>query len=294
MSNSEINPLIQTLGEQFFQELPRAPGVYFMLGASERVLYIGKAKSLRARLRSYARAKPGAAEDRTLEMIAQVRSIRCERHATEKRALAREADLLRVLKPPYNIAGTDDELFLYIGIRCIRRASGFQVEFRLSNWPDFPGLPKLPNLPNLQEEGFEVFGGYRNRGKVKRSYSALLRLIYAYQCKGSRFSYPARISREQPPWLYKMRFPQELEAPLRDFLSGKNRKLLTKIFEGLLINESIPVFMRPSIQDDIEVVKLLFTKGPRTTNVLRRRHGLKVHLVRPEEMNEVIEKEVLG
>jgi excinuclease ABC subunit C len=275
-----MNPLKEALGERFFRALPRTPGVYFMLGAGERLLYVGKAKNLKARLRTYAQLKQGQADERILELIAHVQEIRWEDHASEARALARETELLRVLRPPYNVAGTDEELFLYIGTRPARTASGNRMDFRLSNWPGF------------ESEGYEVFGAYRNRGKVKRSYTALLRLVHAYQCSSPRFSYPAKISRTAPPWQYRMRFPQELEAPLRDFLTGRSRKLLARLFEGLLENECLPAFMRPSIQDDIEAVKILFRKGPSLASALRRRHGLSTRPLSPQEMNELIEKEV--
>lgn len=280
-SFSYQNPLKGTLGAAFFKSLPQTPGVYFMLGADGRILYIGKAKSLKARLSTYSQLKPGKAEERILELIEQVRKIRWENHPTEAKALARESELLRVLRPPFNVAGTDEEIYLYIGIRKPATARP-QLEFRLSNEPDFG------------EDGYEIFGGYRNRGKVKRGYVALLRLIHAYQCASPRFSYPARISRVAPPWQYRTRFPQELDRPLRDFLSGRNRKLLTRIFDGLLENENLPAFMRPSIQDDIDIVKVLYKAGPRVTRELRRKHGHSEKLVAPEEMNRMIVRDVVN
>jgi hypothetical protein len=271
------NLLESTLGRRFFDSLPKTPGVYFMFGSAERLLYVGKAKSLRARLRSYARLRPGKAEARLLELVSHVRAIRWEDHATESKALARESELLRVLRPPYNIQGTDEELYLYLGIR----DAGRLLELRLSNWPDF------------EDEGYEIFGGYRSRRKVKSGYASLLRLVHAYQCSHPRFySYPARISREDPPWCYRMAFPEELRAPLRLFLMGRSRKLLSFIFEGLLNNDNIPPFMRPSLQEDIEAVKALFKSGPKVTRELKKKHGLRGGLFQPEQMNEMIAKEV--
>lgn len=200
------NPLRTELGTRFFSELPRTPGVYFMLGSGDRLLYVGKAKNLRARLLTYAQFKAGKTEERLLELVAHVRSIRWEDHPSEAAALKREADLLRALKPPYNVAGTDEEYYLYLGIRT---ASAGRMDFRLSNWPDF------------EDEGYRIFGAYRNRGLVKRSYTALLRLIHAYQCKSPRFSYPAKISREMPPWVYRMRFPRSWSFPCAIFFRVK-------------------------------------------------------------------------
>jgi excinuclease UvrABC nuclease subunit len=282
MPSPDANPLRSQLGARFFKELPCTPGVYFMLGSGGRLLYIGKAKNLNARLSTYAQFKVGKTEERLLELVAHVRAIRWEDTPTEADALKREADLLRALRPPYNRAGTDDELYLYLGVRQERTGSGRWLGFRLSNWPDF------------EEEGYEIFGAYRNRRLVKRSYTALLRLIHAYQCASPRFSYPAKISREAPPWIYRMKFPEELESPLREFLSGRSRQLLTRLFAGMLENENIPAFMRPSIQDDIEVVKVLYRKGPSQSRKLRLKHGLTTKLVTPLEMQKLIERDVRG
>lgn len=277
----EPNPLKTRLGEDFFKSLPKSPGVYFLLGAGNRLLYVGKAKGLRARLRSYARVHPGNSEERIVELVAHVRAIRWEEHPSEGAALLREGELLRGLRPPYNVAGTDEELYLYIGVRDAK-ASRPSIDLRLSNWPDFT---------EPDDARYRVYGAYRNRGRVKRGYAALLRLLHACQIESPRFSYPARISREAPPWQYRARLAPELTRPLGEFLSGRSAKLLKLIFERLLANERVPRFMRPSIQDDIDRARELYEVGPAATHAIRARHGLKSRLVLPEQMAGMVERE---
>jgi hypothetical protein len=308
------NPLLTRLGEKFFASLPTTPGVYFMMGANGRLLYIGKAKNLRARLRSYARLKPEATighrgrrydNERLLELVEHIRSIRWEDHPTEAAALLRESELLRGLRPPYNVAGTDEELYLYIGIREVapnRKAAPTHLDFRINNWPDFdepvadteaqanPGAQGNPESQGkLCPKPYEVFGAYRHRRKIKRGYVALLRLLHAYQCDTPRFSYPGRISRDAPPWQYRAKFPEALGPALREFLAGRSLRFLRQIFEGLIQNENVPVFMRLSIQDDIDAVRELFAVGPALTCKLRRQHGLRTRIVHPEQMSEWVE-----
>jgi predicted GIY-YIG superfamily endonuclease len=99
-------PLVERLGREFFRTLPEKAGVYLMRGADETVLYVGKAKNLRKRLGSYRVANPERMPRRHLRMLRAVVRIELEECADEVSALAREAELLRLLKPRFNRAGT--------------------------------------------------------------------------------------------------------------------------------------------------------------------------------------------
>jgi hypothetical protein len=98
-------PLVERLGEEFFRQLPARPGVYLMQDAAQVVLYVGKAKSLRQRLSHYRVANPDRMGRRHLRLLRQVVRIELQECADEIAALAREAELLRALKPKFNRAG---------------------------------------------------------------------------------------------------------------------------------------------------------------------------------------------
>ncbi len=98
-------PLVERLGRDFFRQLPEAPGVYLMHGATNNVLYVGKAKSLRHRLGSYRVANPERMKRRTLRLLSLVERIAWEECADESAAIRREAELLLTLKPRFNRAG---------------------------------------------------------------------------------------------------------------------------------------------------------------------------------------------
>ena len=98
-------PLVELLGADFFRQLPERPGVYLMRGPMDVVLYVGKAKSLRHRLSSYRVANPDRMRRRHLRLLQQVVRIELEECSDEAAALAREAELLRTLKPKFNRAG---------------------------------------------------------------------------------------------------------------------------------------------------------------------------------------------
>src|SRR5438552_2664056 len=99
-------PLVERLGADFFRHAPEFAGVYLMRDAAERVLYVGKAKNLRKRLGSYRVANPARLGRRHLRLLQAVTRIELQQCADETEALAREAALLRTLRPRFNRAGT--------------------------------------------------------------------------------------------------------------------------------------------------------------------------------------------
>jgi predicted GIY-YIG superfamily endonuclease len=99
-------PLVERLGREFFRQLPETAGVYLMRDASDQILYIGKAKNLRKRLGSYRVANPDRMAPRHLRLLRAVTHIEIQECASESCALAREAELLRTLRPKFNRSGT--------------------------------------------------------------------------------------------------------------------------------------------------------------------------------------------
>jgi predicted GIY-YIG superfamily endonuclease len=102
---ADPKPLDQRLGRKFFRRAPRRPGVYLMRDASDKVLYIGKAKNLRQRLNNYRVANPDRMPRRHLKMVREVARIEFQFCPNETAALKRESKLLRSIKPRYNRAG---------------------------------------------------------------------------------------------------------------------------------------------------------------------------------------------
>jgi predicted GIY-YIG superfamily endonuclease len=99
-------PLVERLGPEFFRQAPEGPGVYLMRDTADTVLYVGKAKNLRKRLASYRVANPERLRRRQLKLLRAVSRIELQECPTESSALAREASLLRGLRPRFNRVGT--------------------------------------------------------------------------------------------------------------------------------------------------------------------------------------------
>src|SRR5918993_1100221 len=100
---------------RFWSTLPNAPGVYRMLDGKGDVLYVGKANSLKNRVGSYARGQ--AHSNRIARMIAETSSMEFVTTATETEALLLEANLIKQLRPRYNVLMRDDKSLPYILLR---------------------------------------------------------------------------------------------------------------------------------------------------------------------------------
>ncbi|NLG59530.1 MAG: GIY-YIG nuclease family protein, partial [Gammaproteobacteria bacterium] len=99
-------------GKEFVAGLPNAPGVYRMLAADGSALYVGKAGSLRKRVASYFSASPKPA--RIMSMLSQVASMEVTVTRTEVEALLLENQLIKSLKPRYNVMLRDDKSYPYV------------------------------------------------------------------------------------------------------------------------------------------------------------------------------------
>jgi len=125
-------PLVERLGSDFFRQLPECPGVYLMRDASDAILYVGKARNLRKRLRSYRVANPDRMPRRHLRLLRAVARIELQECPDESTALARESELLRTVRPRFNRAGTWPARQRFLAWRC----AGQQIELAILETPD--------------------------------------------------------------------------------------------------------------------------------------------------------------
>jgi excinuclease ABC subunit C len=198
--------------EQAVRLAPTSPGVYRMLNAANDVLYVGKAKNVKKRLSSYARVNaPQPA--RILRMIAATASVEIVSTSTETEALLLEANLIKQLRPRFNVQLRDDKSFPYILI------TG-------DHW-----APQILKHRGAQSRPGRYFGPFASAGAVNRTITALQRAFLIRSCTDGFFE-----SRTRPCLLYQIRrcagpctgevdFPgyTELVREATDFLSGRSR-----------------------------------------------------------------------
>jgi len=159
---------------------PTSPGVYRMLNAANDVLYVGKAKNVRKRLAAYARAN-APLPARILRMIAATTSVEIVSTTTETEALLLEANLIKQLRPRFNVQLRDDKSFPYILI------TG-------DHW-----APQILKHRGAQSRPGRYFGPFASAGAVNRTITALQRAFLIRSCTDGFFE-----SRTRPCLLYQI------------------------------------------------------------------------------------------
>ncbi|MDB4892017.1 MAG: UvrABC system protein, partial [Gemmatimonadetes bacterium] len=143
--------------------LPESPGVYLWRDAEGKVLYVGKAKRLRSRVRSYV-AADHVESVKTRHLMLQARSLDTIVVPSEAHALILEANLIKEYKPRFNIALRDDKSYPYIKVTV-------QEPF-----------PRVWVTRRLQNDGARYFGPYTDVGAMRRSLDVAKRLFTVRSC----------------------------------------------------------------------------------------------------------------
>jgi excinuclease ABC subunit C len=144
------------------RHLPDKPGVYLMKDVQGRVLYVGKAQSLRNRVRQYWQAGRSQAPLRIESAIAQVADVEITLTDTVSEALLLEANLVKRYQPRFNVRLKDDKSYPFIKITLA---------------DDFPRIERTRKLPN---DGSRYFGPYASASSVDESMN-LIRRIFPFR-----------------------------------------------------------------------------------------------------------------
>jgi excinuclease ABC subunit C len=143
--------------QETLSQIPDAPGVYLMFGPGDEILYIGKAVSLRNRVRSY--FQEGAAlQTRIAAMAARVVDVRTIVVTNEVEALILEANLIKRYQPPFNVRLRDDKRYPYL---------------KVTNEP----FPRVVFTRMIRNDGARYFGPYTNAHGL-RELIDLVRLVF--------------------------------------------------------------------------------------------------------------------
>ncbi|HBS48951.1 MAG TPA: excinuclease ABC subunit C [Rhodobacteraceae bacterium] len=199
--------------QSYLRTLDSSPGVYRMLDAQARVLYVGKARNLRARVSNYAR--PTGHSPRIARMIRDTASMMFLTTRTETEALLLEQNLIKQLKPKYNVLLRDDKSFPNI---LVTKDHAF---------------PQIKKHRGAKKEKGAYFGPFASAGAVNRTLNQLQKAFLLRNCTDATFE-----TRSRPCLLYQIKrcsgpcvghiSEADYAASVRDaerFLSGRSTRI---------------------------------------------------------------------
>ncbi|WP_339853878.1 excinuclease ABC subunit UvrC [Roseovarius nubinhibens] len=205
----------------YLRSLDGSPGVYRMLDAQARVLYVGKARNLRARVSNYAR--PTGHTGRIQRMIRDTASMMFLTTATETEALLLEQNLIKQLKPRYNVLLRDDKSFPNI---LVTKAHDY---------------PMIKKHRGAKREKGAYYGPFASAGAVNRTLAQLQRVFMLRNCSDTMFE-----GRTRPCLQYQIKrctapcvgyiSREDYAAQVSDaerFLSGRSTEIQEKLAQDM-------------------------------------------------------------
>jgi excinuclease ABC subunit C len=200
---------------------PSRPGVYRMLDARGDVLYVGKAKNVKKRIAAYAR--PTGLDTRIERMIAATRSVEFVVTRTETEALLLEANLIKRLRPRFNVVLRDDKSFPYILITS-------------DHW-----APQILKHRGARARPGHYYGPFASVWAVNRTINALQRAFLLRSCSDPFFESRTRpcllyqIKRCSAPCTKEIDFPDysALVREANDFLSGRSKRVKDQLADEM-------------------------------------------------------------
>ncbi len=224
--------------QELVKRLPNQPGVYRMMNAAGDVLYVGKARSLKKRVTAYAQGRFHTS--RIGRMVGETASMEFVVTRTETEALLLEANLIKRLRPRFNVLMRDDKSFPYI---------------MLTGDHASPGIFKHRGARSRKGE---YFGPFASAGAVDRTINALQRAFLLRTCTDSVFE-----TRTRPCLLYQIKRCSapctgeisaddyaELVEEAKDFLSGRSQGVKAQISAAMQEAAEALDFERAAIYRD--------------------------------------------
>lgn len=191
MSNSDVSNELT----QFLTKLPSDPGIYRMLDDQGGVLYVGKASNLKKRVTSYFTKQNTGAKTRSL--VSQIKSISISVTRSETEALLLESNLIKSLRPKYNILLRDDKSYPYIHV---------------SSHPKFPRIEIYRAKKKPLSDNY--FGPYPSTTAVRETILTIQKVFKIRNCRDSYFN-----ARSRPCLQYQIK---RCTAPCVDYISAED------------------------------------------------------------------------
>lgn len=244
-----MNDSLKRESKEKVKDFPTQSGVYLMLGPQKKILYVGKAKNLRARVRTY--FYETLEHPRTRALVQSIEDVEYILTKTEVEAFLLEASLIKKHRPRYNIRLKDDKAYPYIRF----------------SWKD--QFPRLYLARKVKKDDGLYFGPYTRGGAVTGTIRFLNRTFKVRDCTDAAFKTRKRpcmthqIGRCSAPCVGSVNeseYKEEIEGALF-FLKGQNKKMLKQMRERMsLAAEEEKFEVAARLRDSLRAMETILEK----------------------------------
>ncbi|HHJ36184.1 MAG TPA: excinuclease ABC subunit UvrC, partial [Gammaproteobacteria bacterium] len=220
-NKDQTNPPVTFDSASFLKNVTSKPGVYRMLDAGEQVIYVGKAKNLKNRLSSYFRQT--GLSPKTRVMVSKIADVNITITHTEGEALLLESNLIKELRPRYNILMRDDKSYPYIFVS------------------DKDLYPRIALHRGARKKQGLYLGPYPNAHAVRESINLLQKMFLIRQCEDTTFANRSRpclqyqIKRCTAPcvgYVSEKAYAKDIDHAVL-FLQGKSEQVITELVNDM-------------------------------------------------------------
>ena len=275
------NLLLERLGDNFFNQLPTQPGVYWMLDLVGNILYIGQSKNLRKRLLSYAKANGKRVSPKVMRLVYHTAQIEWETCESAEAAKLLENRLLRAYKPPYNQLNTRPENYIFAGFEAAETGFHFALSRNL-------------NRLNLENR----YGAFKSVRSVRQLYSSLLRALwFATHYAEERTNVPMTLMHKQPPDNYEFPYPEKWddekvkrwEYLIKRYLKGTAHMLIEEL-SVLVTDQDHPPesFLEHMARNDLQKLDMCYEKVTSKQFELLKAHNIRGTIIPQGELDDLI------
>lgn len=233
--------------EDKLKRLPDKPGVYLMLSEEEKIIYVGKASSLRSRVRSYFR--DSSAPAKVSALVRHIKDIDYIVTDTEVEALILECNLIKKHRPKYNVFLKDDKTYPYIKVTLDE------------------AYPRIVTTRRVKKDGAKYYGPYTSAGSLHETIRLLRRLFPIRTCKNfekqQRACLNYHIKRCLAPCAGNVSAAdyKDMINEIMNFLEGKQERVIKNLQEKMLkAAENLQYEKAGELRDQIKAVEKVLEK----------------------------------
>jgi hypothetical protein len=263
-------PLLNRFGAEFFRSLPRTPGVYLMHDSAGRLIYVGKAKSLRDRVSSYKYVSPETGSRKLIRLVHAVERITWEICESDLAAQLRENFLLRTHRPKFNAVNVFPKAYCFFGTKVVDR----RLEVCLVR----------EELPDVR-----LFGAFKS-GSLP--YGALLRTLWILTTEQlALHKFPNGFLSGTAPGNFA--FPEMSDSEVRDdvhsFLDGEHANLLGRL-DAMRARwpQALSLFETQFLEADRQMLADFFERVTRRSRLLRQDFKIEGPIIPQELLNDLL------